>query len=1083
MEPLTAIGLAGNIITFIDFSYKVISGLNKGLDVASGMTSGNASLDHLMKDLSAITQALISDAPPRTENEKQMHSLATNCHSLSEDLVEILHSLRVGDKKSKWKSVGVKWRSMRKEKDIEALERRLNGYQSEILLRLQVMFKYVCQPRPMVCWLTSNRHQSDFQASLVQDHLDGLRSEGQALHNETTAQLSTLQREISDLVQIMSSSPPSPQTRRGQPRVLEDSPEELPLAKLGDYMSKLKVMAKSFSRENYILGQLVFPSMYRRGDLIEHAESGTFGWMVEVPENKNGQPNEEAELDMSKSKLEFKGEAEQEAMRENTRESFVTWLKSGRHIFHISGKAGAGKSTLMKFLGNSARVKEELNIWAGSQPLIFARFFFWNSGDELQMSLEGLYRSLLFEVCRQFPASIPLIFPDLWEGLLSGFVPPQQTPLQIDEVKIAFNRLIQKSDTMNSRICFFIDGLDELQGDDVDHWRIARDLQSWTQSKNIKLCVSSRPHTPFLQTFSGPENVQISIHELTRVDIRQFCLAMFEKDTNFGRVESSYKKLVHRIVWNSDGVFLWARVVVRILLGKIGFRSTTKDLRETLVSMPKDLNGLFDRILGSTHPDDQKLSDTLFLLTTANFTTQKPPVQNAISYSWLEDLEDPDFPWNTLMTSCSVEEIKERLQRVSCLLDRLTRGLLEVVPHRRRAVSQGHEYFSSNVQFFHRTARDYIAQTRQAEMRQRVPDLDIYDGNVRLQLAELHFSRPTPSDTMLHEAPWQGPITVSTHACVATLAEAKKDGYIVPSRLLGGLRRIIEGHIQPGKSLESQPGYDSKFYLRGINTSFNSDGFLRIKKSHRPASYLSFVIAGGLYGLLPPEEKAPREDRGNRGSQSEPNPLLVAVTYRNVGIPAVRELLSEGWSPEETIRIEKPSSHANGVDCYQGESPSMPVSIWLVYLYEFAWSGIISGFRYGPDGIVLEKLLRFGVDRDVQFIIRGRATSAYECAGEKFTLTLMEVLEISSPSNIDNIRTMLKNTATQNTTTQRSQLGSGPVSVSSSSSSYSAFLRRYKKLTSGADTGGRDKLSSEFMLESVVTPSERLDIPFRYQSR
>lgn len=143
MDPLTAIGLAGNIITFIDFSYKVISGLNKGLDAASGMTPENASLDNLVEDLNAITQDLISDAPPRTENEKQLHRLAANCHALSEDLIQILRRLRVGDKKSKWQSVTVKWQSMRKEKDIEALERRLNGYQSEILIRLQVIFKSV----------------------------------------------------------------------------------------------------------------------------------------------------------------------------------------------------------------------------------------------------------------------------------------------------------------------------------------------------------------------------------------------------------------------------------------------------------------------------------------------------------------------------------------------------------------------------------------------------------------------------------------------------------------------------------------------------------------------------------------------------------------------------------------------------------------------------------------------------------------------------------------------------------------------------------------------------------------------------
>lgn len=401
----------------------------------------------------------------------------------------------------------------------------------------------------------------------------------------------------------------------------------------------------------------------------------------------------------------------------------------------------------MKFLGGSARVRQELQSWAGNEHFIFAQFFFWNSGDELQMSLEGLYRSLLFEVCRQSLGLIPLIFPDLWQSLLSGFAPPQQTPLQFDEVKAAFNRLIHAGDATNSRICFFIDGLDEYQGDTVHHWRIAHDLQSWTQSDNIKLCVSSRPHTPFLQTFSGFRDLQIHIHELTRKDIRQFCLAMFEKDPNFARIMSYYKELVTEIVSNSNGVFLWAGLVVRSLLKSIGYHGTVEDLHKKLVSMPKELYALFDQILGSIDPDDQKLSDTLFLLTTTKICHWEPTVQNAISYSWLENLDDPDFPWNSPMSPCSIPEIAERLQRVPCLFDRLSRGLLEVIPPPMRDPrNDGHEYFSWEVQFFHRTARDYIKDRRQVEMQKRLRNLNPHSEIIRLCLAELKFARPTASD-------------------------------------------------------------------------------------------------------------------------------------------------------------------------------------------------------------------------------------------------------------------------------------------------------------------------------------------------
>lgn len=42
---------------------------------------------------------------------------------------------------------------------------------------------------------------------------------------------------------------------------------------------------------------------------------------------------------------------------------FLDWLKRGTGLFHIAGKPGSGKSTLMKFLANDSRVVEALGEW------------------------------------------------------------------------------------------------------------------------------------------------------------------------------------------------------------------------------------------------------------------------------------------------------------------------------------------------------------------------------------------------------------------------------------------------------------------------------------------------------------------------------------------------------------------------------------------------------------------------------------------------------------------------------------------------------------------------------------------------
>jgi hypothetical protein len=106
---------------------------------------------------------------------------------------------------------------------------------------------------------------------------------------------------------------------------------------------------------------------------------------------------------------------------------------------------------------------------------------------------------------------------------------------------------------------------------------------------------------------------------------------MFEKDPHFHRVKDSYEDLVIEIVNASEGVFLWARLVVRSLLKSIGYQGSEKDLKRKLHMMPKGLDELFNRILSSIDPDDQLLSDQLFLLTTPDFFQWQPIVLNAIA--------------------------------------------------------------------------------------------------------------------------------------------------------------------------------------------------------------------------------------------------------------------------------------------------------------------------------------------------------------------------------------------------------------------------------------------------------------------
>lgn len=760
---------------------------------------------------------------------------------------------------------------------------------------------------------------------------------------------------------------------------------------------------------------------------------------------------------------------EQDVTRDNTRHRFLAWLNSGRHIFYISGKPGSGKSTLMKYLGEAPRVQKELHVWAGDQSLLFAQFFFWNSGEKLQMSLEGLYRSLLFEVCRQAPDLIPRIFPDLWKDLSSGFAPPQQTPFRLEEIKFAFNRLIQESHKSKITLCFFIDGLDEFEGDDTDYWHIARDLQSWTQSEKIKLCVSSRPYIPFLQTFSSPGNIQIPIHQLTREDIRQFGLAMFEKDPNFDRIKNNYQSLVDNIADISNGVFLWARLVVRSLLRSIGYHGTTEDLYRKLLTMPKGLNELFDQLLGSIDSDDQHLSDILFLLAIQNFCPwPHPVVDTAIAYSWLEDLADPNFPWNRPMVLCFEEDMKQRLQRVACSLDRLSRGLLEMIPIGSRLNT---DYYAYKVRFFHRTARDYIAGTRQAQMRSRVPNVDVHGDILRLSFAQFKFAPPTAPYFGCNE--WEDHLdsAIKDHVLIllTILYFAIRDGYAIPAHLFENIYNVFQGHAQPAANTDTGQSCHSKCRLEGdkgenLPMSFNWRPIPL--KSYHPFCFLDQMIGYGFYGFLSTELK----DRlRQQCGLSSPNLLLDACTT-NQNADLVRELLSEGRSPTEMVHIEHLSVPSNSNhNLNESKKEGNAFSVWMLFLYHTACHATVTASQF--DASFLEMFLQFDVERDVVFIMRNiRRGHDNADSGEEFTVSLLELTEVTNPQNAGTIRSIFQKEAALEGRTN-SELGS----LCSSSPPESTFARYCEKIDDPV------KMLRGCTIDSVFTSSERLDRPFAYK--
>ena len=86
--------------------------------------------------------------------------------------------------------------------------------------------------------------------------------------------------------------------------------------------------------------------------------------------------------------------------------NFSRWLKYGNSVYWINGKAGSGKSTLMNYVCDHKKKGEYLRQWSAGKRLLTPAFFFWNAGSRQQKSIDGLLRSLVYQMLTECPGLI-----------------------------------------------------------------------------------------------------------------------------------------------------------------------------------------------------------------------------------------------------------------------------------------------------------------------------------------------------------------------------------------------------------------------------------------------------------------------------------------------------------------------------------------------------------------------------------------------------------------------------------------------------------------------------------------------------
>jgi hypothetical protein len=140
MDPISAFGIAVNVIQLVDFTSKLVSEAEEIYRSGDGELIEHAELKTVTKDLLKLTLAVDSSIKERklgrkalSESEREQERLGQECRHVASELLTALNKLKVGGKHAKWNSMRQALRTVMRKNKIDQLEKRLDRYRQELV--------------------------------------------------------------------------------------------------------------------------------------------------------------------------------------------------------------------------------------------------------------------------------------------------------------------------------------------------------------------------------------------------------------------------------------------------------------------------------------------------------------------------------------------------------------------------------------------------------------------------------------------------------------------------------------------------------------------------------------------------------------------------------------------------------------------------------------------------------------------------------------------------------------------------------------------------------------------------------------
>lgn len=348
MDPLTALGLASNIVQFVDFTSKLVSSTRELYVSSSGAKGENLELESIAQSIQELAGRVrpsnIEQRVILANQDNSLFDLSDQCIAVSNELLSVLESLKVKGPHRRWESFHQAISSQWKKSTIESLQRRLYGIGNQL----------------HACTLL------DQQATVI-SKLHELAAENRRLEANRTQEILELEKSFSIIFKQI------------QREFQKDAVSRAPLRQL----TLATEQGLVYSEEQSFLDFIRFDAIEDRQIAVHAAHHNTFSWIFHSSTSKDQVQNSVNFADwLASDHTLFWGKQ----LRAKELSIFPKLLHEASpascgvykvtDYSAVSGKPGSGKSTLMKFICEHETTEKTLKTWANGQQLVVANFFF-----------------------------------------------------------------------------------------------------------------------------------------------------------------------------------------------------------------------------------------------------------------------------------------------------------------------------------------------------------------------------------------------------------------------------------------------------------------------------------------------------------------------------------------------------------------------------------------------------------------------------------------------------------------------------------------------------------------------------------